>query len=150
VQFPAVNAAAQIIENQWKPAVNLSQAGLSESPVIIVDENGITHSFWFDQVAGNRYAYSEDGENWSRPVTVKLPFYDILPRLFPGPNNFISAFWIDEDGQLRLSRVDAETLPAFGGWSPPQVIAQDVTAFDLLLDEEGIFSSRLYYQCRVS
>jgi hypothetical protein len=139
VQFQAANAAAQILENQWKPAVNLSKAGLSGSPVIIVDENGNTHGFWFDEVAGNRYAYSDDGENWSRPVTVALPFFDILPRLLAGPDNLIYAFWIDEDSQLRLSRIDGESMQKSGAWSTPQVIAQNVTSYDLLLDEEDIF-----------
>lgn len=66
-------ANAQFNGETWTLPVNLSQSGLTTSPVLVVDKGGITHVFWLDLLEGVVYARG-NGEEWDLPVTADPPF----------------------------------------------------------------------------
>jgi len=66
-------ATAQVADGAWTLPVNLSQSGLTTSPALVVDESGVTHVFWLDQLEGVVYT-RESGEQWDIPLKVDPPF----------------------------------------------------------------------------
>lgn len=131
----------------WSNPVNLSQAGLSESPLIIVDNKGVMHVLWQDQLAGPAYARN-DGESWSEPKYIYLPFDLSSVVLIPDADGKIHALWTatptqsglkpDELAQkttLYYSYTTASHFP--GGWVSSVWMVEGVQGFHATLGKNG-------------
>ena len=64
---------AQSDDSAWNGPVNLSLSGGAEEPESVVDAEGRIHVVWQDVT--NTFFYTlYDGESWSEPEPVELPF----------------------------------------------------------------------------
>lgn len=68
-----------------------------------------------------------------------MPFGENQPRLINGLSNFIFAFWLRSNGSLFSSRVLDKKFGVVNSWERQTPIAQDVVAFDVVVDEKGVF-----------
>ena len=133
---PANTVRAQTTGDPWSPPVNLSQSGGATSPVMVVDEAGIIHVLWLDLYAGYYYR-SGDGETWNDAVRVDPPFDPFAPTLILGTNNRVHAFWIDDSGDLFLSRANADQLILSSAWESARLMAGSVVKFIVDIDQQG-------------
>jgi hypothetical protein len=104
---------------------------------MVVDEAGIIHVLWLDQYAGYFYR-SGDGETWTDAVQVDPPFDPFAPTLVLGTNNRVHAFWIDDGGDLLLSRAAVDQLSFSSAWDSPRLMAQAVVKFVAGVDPQGV------------
>lgn len=132
-------AAAQSPSDGWSEPINLSNAGSSTDPLIVVDSERTTHVIWFDEYAGARYTKSVDGVQWSAPVSLAFPFREIRPRLMRGPDDYIYAYWIGQDGSLNSSRVLGMNFGIVETWEPARLLAPNTLSFDVILQPDGVF-----------
>lgn len=135
--LPAAAAQAPTGDG-WSQPVNLSNSGSTTGPLVVVDDENVTHVIWYDEFAGYRYTSAGEDEVWSPPVGVGFPFGDFRPRLLVGPNNLIYAFWIDGRGILNSSRVFVRDFGKANSWEPRTPLAQNVLSFDATIDKDNV------------
>jgi hypothetical protein len=131
-------ASAQDAAGDWTAPVNISSAGSSSNPEIIVDGEGISHAIWFDEIAGYRYAQTNAEGGWEQPKTVIFPFGEFHPRLINGALDTVSAFWRNEQSALYVSSASAESFGDNWKWDKQKLLAESAPAFDVAVDSEGI------------
>jgi hypothetical protein len=134
--MPEMTARGQSVDETWSPPINLSQSGGATNPVMVVDEAGVRHILWLDQFAGYYYR-SGDGETWLDPVQIDPPFDPFTPSLILGTNNRVHAFWIDESGDLFLSRAAIDQLALSSAWESPRLMAGSVVKFAVDVTPQG-------------
>ena len=124
----------------WTEPINLSHSGSTSNPQLIIDSAGHFHAIWKN--AFNEYLAtdSDDGMNWSEPVSVNFPFStrDSSPVLIPDTRGFIHAFWTDSTNALLYSRVFARQFSRGASWEETKGLAKSATDFDVVYDERGI------------
>ena len=136
---------------EWDSLFNLSQTGAIETPLAVVDAEGVFHVFWQDSQAGYIYTTGDD-TTWTPPEALNLPFSEppftkptdalftmfYTPVLVAAPNNVIHAFWQDFNGHLHYSRAPiAEVKAGSSGWTSPQRLAESVIAQDIAVGVDG-------------
>lgn len=125
--------------DRWQQPVNLSESGSATNPAVVVDSDGVIHTFWTDAFRGSIYTSSVDGSEWSEPLSLTLPFDEATPALFASQDGYVHAFWIITDGDkntLYYSRSDNNSIGA-GGWSGREMLAENALDFAVALSEEG-------------
>ena len=139
---------AQSLQN-WSDPMNLSNAGSSTNPAIVIDSTGTIHVIWFDRFDGYKYTKSTDGMNWTPPETVKFPFSpaslvsseNILqpeaPVLLADGSGGIHAFWRDDTNTLFYSRV-ASGFDLASNWTSSMKLADSVVDFDAVISSQGV------------
>lgn len=149
----AVAAAAAQDAPTWGEPVNVSQSGAASAPILVVDADGRGHVLWSEE-AINAFVYArQEGDGWSRPFPVELPFatnayledpnaaeLEIVrytPTLLADNGGRIHAFWRGEDNALFYSQVPADQFASFGAWSQPQRLAESVVALAAAVDGGG-------------
>lgn len=131
----AMPAVAQ--SDGWSKAVNLSNMGSSSNPAVVIDESGTIHALWYDEFAGNMYSSSQDGVEWSEPISAAVPFEEVLPFLIQGPENSIHAFWIDNRGSLITSSIESNRIGNVSVWKANRTLALSVSSFHVVKDSGG-------------
>lgn len=131
-------------EDLWSTPVNLSYSGGTTNPVVVADTSGAVHVVWQDrftegdQTTSARSGYAHyDGEDWEAPVMVAFPFSPQAPLLVAGDNDWVHAFWIDEEGTLWGSRVLASDFGDTASWRTPVSLALSALDVDAVVDEDG-------------
>lgn len=133
----------------WLSPLNLSQSGVAQNPVVVVESAGFGHMIWQEETTSNfLYVREQDGE-WSAPIEVELPFSTrryfpdlredqatpvFLPQLLIDTTNRIHALWLDADGTLYHSDVASDDFARYDAWSTRQLLAESVVAYDAALD----------------
>jgi hypothetical protein len=142
-----ISAAAQFGEEEWSEPVNLSRAGSSDNPVLVVDSDGIAHVIWLDEFEGYMVV-SGDGRRWTSPVPVDLPFSFTpfssgpqptgsnlpIPVLTGGVDGNIHALWKERDDSLVYSRVGEGAFESLDSWSSPLQLTESVLDMDIEVD----------------
>jgi hypothetical protein len=139
-------------EGAWSSPTNLSFSGAAVQPLMIADNSGLLHLFWQDAFAG--FVYSRgDGQNWSLPQAVELPFgtrfYDpdlqpdrpvplYTPVLRAGSDGRLHAFWLDGERALYHSQVPAGDVANFNDWTVRLQLAENALTLDALADPAGV------------
>lgn len=121
---------------RWTEPENLSRSGGARSPVLIVDVAQTMHVLWEDAFNGFTYT-RRDGETWTAPVTVTVPFSETAPHLFADADGQIQALWFDEDGVLQQSRATAAMIAEPDAWQEPVSLAEGAILVDTAVDGEG-------------
>lgn len=117
-------------ETSWEPPVNLSNSGLTTSPGIVSDQNGVVHAVWLDETYGTMYSQLVDGV-WSQPVAAKFPFSGFVPYFVNG-GDFIHAFWLNTNNNvLSHSRIATERFGSGGTWDRVNALARGVEDFEV-------------------
>jgi hypothetical protein len=145
-------AIAQETTDTWSEPINLSRSGAATNPQLVVDVAGTVHIFWQDTAAGS-YVYSRpEGQGWTEPLVVELPFGTrrvfpdltgssptplFAPQLEIRPNNQLVAFWIDNSGVLQTSSVPMNNVTVYDAWSPALALAQSAAAMATAVDAGG-------------
>jgi hypothetical protein len=136
-------ASAQTPDEPWTPPVNLSHSGATTNPSIVMDSNRIVHVIWEDEFAGWIYTRLE-GDTWSVPVAVEVPFDDLLESeessrlwLVSDANGRIHAFWTDQENGLFYSVVQADLFNDVSAWGAPLQLAQSALDIDVEIDSRG-------------
>jgi hypothetical protein len=137
LSWPTTIARAQSSDNSWSQPTNLSQSGGASNPVMVIDETGVTHIFWQDIYAGYYYR-SGDGETWTEPVQIDPPFDPFTPTLILGADERVHAFWINEAGDLLLSRAIVNQLSLGSAWESPRLVAESVVDMVVEVDQQGV------------
>jgi len=128
---------AQSLQN-WADPVNLSNSGGASDPISVIDAEGVFHVIWVDEIDGYKYVRSEDGTNWTSPITVNFPFSvdDDLPKFVADMDGSIHAVWRDEENVLYYSEADAEEFGDSGAWSIRTALAESALDFYIALDSK--------------
>ncbi len=128
------------------------------SPVFVQDLRGRLHALWLDAFDGIVYA-STSGSRWSTPQALELPFStrrysptlrdeentpSYIPKLLPGREGQIFAFWQDDEGSLFSSLAAGDEFEIFESWSERQELSPSVIDFDVPTGSEG--SVQLVFQ----
>lgn len=141
-----------LTSDSWSIPDNLSQSGAAANPQLVANSTGVMHVLW--QEAGiNRFLYVRDsGLGWSQPTEIEVPFGTALyypdtpegeffpvfrPELVIGDDGRISAFWIDEEGNLQSSRLESGPFDALDSWTPRESLAGGVLKAKAMADAEG-------------
>jgi len=140
--FNLSNALAQTSESTWTDPVNLSNSGSTTNPQMMVDSKGNIHVLWEDTFHGYLYTFF-DGNQWSEPVAVDLPFTAMTPKFVIGPNDQVHAFWIsiegnNLEGELLYSQVSASAMSNINSWTAPRTLADAAVAVDGAVDSQGV------------
>lgn len=124
----------------WSDPINLSNSGAASNPVFVVDALGLMHGFWVDQFEGYKYVQSADGKEWTLPVKGKFPFNSKgpIPVVLAGPNGFIYVFWQTIEKGLVFAQAHSETLADSSGWGYKFQLSNDVLAYDVAIDPQGV------------
>ena len=109
---------------------------MGAQPVLIVDVAQTMHVLWEDAFNGFTYT-RRDGETWTAPVTVTVPFSETAPHLFADADGQIQALWFDEDGVLQQSRATAAMIAEPDAWQEPVSLAEGAILVDTAVDGEG-------------
>jgi len=143
-------AVAEPTESVWTEPVNLSRSGTASNPVPVVGMEDSFQVFWWDRFDGLMSAYY-DGEAWSRAVetpimTIRvteegfqtLPI-DFMPRIVGDGQGGAHAFWLQqrEKGQVAQSLMHAILALGTNVWSEPDLVTDDVAAWEMRADREG-------------
>lgn len=120
----------------WTEPQNLSQSGGARNPLLIVDAAQTMHVIWEDAFDGFTYT-RRDGDVWTAPVTVTVPFSETAPHLFADADGQIQALWVDEAGLLQQSRATAALITEPDAWQAPNELGEGITVFDTAVDGEG-------------
>lgn len=131
-------ALAQASSEGWSPPVNLSRSGSSNSPVMVVDNEGTIHVVWVDEFFGAVYTRNVDGE-WTEPAPREFPFETFEPALIADNAGAIHAFWVaagNDLSTLNYSRISVAAMDS-GSWTTPEILAESVLDFDVAVDEQG-------------
>jgi len=141
---------AQTAIEGWSEPINISNSGSGYDPSLIVDMNGTFHVIWFDLFDGYKYAKSDDGVTWTKPINVKFPFSppktsdstfsieDIVqPRFLVDPNGPIHIFWLDKKNNLYHSRTLPGQLGNPTAWNGATILSESVLDFDTQIDDSG-------------
>ena len=142
------NAAAQVEEEGWREAANLSQSGSSFSPVMVMDHAGKIHVVWQDAFDGVLYSARIEGE-WTTPQPISVPWAApaetnaqqqsttslYVPTLMADSTDRIHAFWIGDENKLYYSYA---TSAKFGdkSWSSKQLLAESVIGYEATVDSQ--------------
>jgi hypothetical protein len=131
----------------WSDPINLSNAGSSTSPGLIVDASGTIHALWIDQFEGYKYTKSTDGVNWTAPKAVRFPFAPVNttpPVFFPDQQGVIHALWQNQETRaLYYSRVTSDLdVPSY--WMVGEKLADLVLSFDAVMGPQGILHLAYY------
>lgn len=147
---------AQGSDLNWSPPTNLSRSGSSTNPQMLVDESGLYHVLWEDEIDG--FVYARGGiDGWSSPGAVELPFFTrrifpdlgsgsatprFIPTLVAGDDDRIHAFWVDDRSgaapALVHSSVPADSFARYDAWSMAEVVQIGVNKPAAVADESGI------------
>jgi len=144
-------AFAQLGEGEWGEPLNVSRSGATDKPQIVVDSQGVVHLLWQDTIEGYYYS-SGDGETWSQPRLVDLPFgisdsneelsvggrhllYE--PVIAADNSNRLHAFWRDGNDALFYSSVSANDVAALSEWQQSQQLAESALDVDSDIDGRG-------------
>lgn len=135
---PASTSHAQETDQGWSKPVNLSMSGGASNPMIVVDSQGVIHAIWVDDVDGYMYSQSDDGSEWSVPVTVKFPFdtKDAPPVLLADEQGLINIFWI-KNSNLFYGQTRASEFAYPANWKIITLFVPGVLSFDVTLDSRG-------------
>ncbi len=138
------SANAQTTIGDWTEPTNLSRSGGSINPSVVVNSNNLLHVVWQDLYAG--YIYTRwDGAEWSPPDPVSFPFDEYIPTLVSDGPDRVHAFWIEEDTQIRSSRVNSQNFGSGGNWTGTQILgrsASNLAAVTNSLDNIHLFYVR--------
>jgi hypothetical protein len=133
---PLPPVSAQGDAGDWITPVNLSRSGNSSNSNMVVDSHGIVHVFWADSNLGEMYTrFEEDG--WSQPVAVDFPFSSYQPQLIATQDDAIHAFWVDQSGYLKHSKVYGSVLSSRAAWEPAETLGVQIIAFRAAADPKG-------------
>ncbi len=121
---------------RWTEPQNLSRSGGARSPVLIIDVTQTMHVLWEDLFNGFTYT-RRDGETWTAPVTVTVPFSETAPHLFADADGQIQALWFDDEGVLQQSRATAAMIAEPNAWQEPVSLAEGAILIDTAVDGEG-------------
>lgn len=147
---------AQSTGARWSSPFNLSRSGSATNPAAFMDAEGLIHVLWTDAFSGLVHAEG-DLNTWSEPQVVayamdrvtrllipKLPDSQsdrmILldtPRLIPGLNGRVHAFWQTQENQLFYSQVSPAGIGIRQNWDQSQLLSDSVIYFDNFEDEAG-------------
>ncbi len=122
----------------WSVPINLSNAGSSTSPELIIDMNGTIHVIWIDEFDGYKYVKSTNGVDWTSPVVVRFPFLPedkSQPVFLPDESGRIYAFWRDENNAFYYSFTSNSDLSS--GWTNRTELDDLVINFDVVDDSQG-------------
>ena len=133
----------------WSDPVNLSNAGSSTNPAMVVDAAGVIHVIWFDNFDGYKYTKSTDGKKWTEPIVVTFPFSPTslgtppdAPMLLADNDGRVYALWLEKtDGGKSTTLYYSVMSPGpdlTSGWSTRTKIADIVTDFDAVLGAQGV------------
>jgi hypothetical protein len=138
------NVIAQTEEVEWAEPVNLSQSGSTDSPVMVIDNEGTIHAVWLDVFDGQVYSKRVEGE-WTSPKSVKVPWAapeginalqttnQYVPTLIADSAGKIHAFWIGEEQVLYYSSALVERF-ADNGWTSKQLLGESIVGFEATID----------------
>jgi hypothetical protein len=148
----ATRASAQSDDTVWDEPLNLSQSGAASAPRSVITSDGIVHVIWQDAPAESFIYVNGDGDDWSEPTPVELPFGtrsyfpDLIeenptpllkPKLITDANDIIHGFWIDPQGTFYQSSVPSEAFADFDSWSERQQIAESALNLDVDVTANG-------------
>ena len=163
---------AQGGDEDWSEPINLSKAGSSNSPQIVIASDGTSYILWIDQFVGYLYT-SGNGSRWSAPESIYLPVFANsdppdtrplgaplpMPDLYAGPSGRIHALWRDNSGSLLYSSIEDLESSARDTWSPPLELAANSLDHDFSVDrsdnihavyvrhvEDDTFPAGVYYR----
>lgn len=131
---PAETSVTEL--ERWTEPENLSRSGGARSPVLIIDVAQTMHVFWEDAFNGFTYT-RRDGNTWTAPLTVTVPFSETAPHLFADADGQIQALWSDEEGGLQQSRATAAMIAEPDAWQEPVTLAEGALIVDTAVDGEG-------------
>ncbi len=149
---PLSQTAGQNSDDDWSEPINLSQSGAASEPRMVSDADGILHVIWREDQSESFYYTFLDGDNWTQPVAVELPFAtrryspDIEPEdptplynptLLADGIGRIHAFWIDEENALFYSSVPSGEIASFSSWSARQQLAGSVLGIAVAEDRDN-------------
>ncbi len=125
----------------WSDPINLSNAGSSTNPAMVIDATGTIHVIWIDQFEGYKYSKSTDGVTWTTPKPVRFPFAPTnttTPVFFPDRQGVIHALWQNEETKaLYYSRVTSDfDVPS--NWMVGLKLADLVLDFDAAMSSQGV------------
>lgn len=131
-------AQAQSVQ-VWSDPINLSMSGAATKPYLIVDSQGILHTFWFDEFSGYQYSESADGVTWAAPVAVKVPFdkYVHAPVFLSDVTGRVHIFWTSAKNALMYAQVNETNLGSPAKWRVSSPLDVAVYDFDAFVDASG-------------
>jgi hypothetical protein len=133
----------------WSDPINLSNAGSSTNPAIVIDAAGMIHVVWFDQFEGYKYTNSTDGDNWTTPDDVRFPFSPAslvspenssppeAPIFLADKNGGIHAFWREKTNALYYSKA-SPSPDLTTNWTNRLKLADSVVDFNAVVSSQGI------------
>ncbi len=127
---------AQSGQDTWTTPVNLSNSGGTSAPAMVIDVNGVTHAFWYDEFSGTLYRQFQD-QQWSDPVITSFPFNQTIPKFLVNQNGLIHAFWMTDQNQFNYSFVSSEEFSNPAGWPGSIQLAESAIDFDAVMDNQG-------------
>jgi hypothetical protein len=139
VSVRIIDTSAQSNDEGWTTPINLSNSGSTTNPQLVVDSNGTFHVIWIDAFDGYVYAQSGDGERWSTPIPLSLPFQveDSPPLLLADASGFVHAFWIDEESTMYYSRILGTEFGNPAAWQIAIGLAESALDLDAVIDSGG-------------
>ena len=136
--FENVSESQAQSSQNWLDPINLSNAGSSTSPEMVIDLEGTIHVIWIDEFDGYKYVKSTNGVDWTSPVIAQFPFLpedDSRPVFLPDESGRIYAFWRDENNAFYYSVTSSSDLSS--GWTNRTELADLVLNFDVVTDSQG-------------
>lgn len=124
----------------WTDPINLSNAGLSTNPQLIIGAEDTMHVVWVDEFDGYKYVKSTGGMEWTSPITVRFPFSvedGSQPVFITDPSGAVYAFWRDALNTLYYSR-NFSSADLSTGWSNGSKLANSVVDFEAVVSPQGL------------
>lgn len=125
----------------WSTPINLSNAGSSTNPQMVIDVEGTIHVVWIDAFDGFKYVKSTDGVEWTSPITVTFPFSledDTLPVFLADKDGATYALWMNNrNGGLYYSTL-APGSDFKAGWTGRRKLGDSVLDFEAVVSPRGI------------
>lgn len=137
--FIAVPASHAQSSQIWSDPINLSKAGSSIDPTLVIDAAGTIHVVWVDLFDGHKYVKSTDGINWTSPITVRFPFApdDSLPVFLADESGGIHALWQNKFNALYYAKM-APGNDLASSWSNRTKLADSVIDFTAVVSSLDI------------
>lgn len=148
-------AFAQSTSDSWSEPVNLSHSGVATNANIVAGSDGLVHAVWQDDLGEYLYSRFEGGQ-WSTPERTGLnrvfrlpgpaepvdPFQlanytGPNPLFITGPDKRIFAFWINPEGRVYVSNVDAQNFKDEVAWGSGRLITPGAAYFAAAVDALG-------------
>lgn len=131
-------ANAQSLQN-WSDPINLSNAGSSTNPIMVVDTEGVIHVIWVDEFEGYKYVQSANGVDWTTPVAIPFPFLPEHgpPRFEVTADGIIHIFWVDDENNLYYIQAPQTYLKSPASWRSRVRLADFVVGYDVAVSKAG-------------